>query len=104
MKSIREWMVEKGMISEDDMTRSMYIKGKGGTLEVDPALKSIAKRFVERVRQMGDYRDKPDSEVAEKIHDAIDAVISGVSGTNVSAGSAFDHMNKNNEKVVPEVQ
>lgn len=94
MKSIKEWMKEKGMGSlvEDDMSRSMYVRSKEGSLEVDPVLRSRLSQFVDRIKQMEKYKDLSDLDLAGKIHDAVDAVVADVSGSKISAGSTFDKM------------
>jgi hypothetical protein len=94
MKTIKEWMKEKGIksVMEDSMTKSIYNKTHGGTLEVDPALRMRVDQFINRIRQMKDYSEMGHDDLAIKIHDAVDAVLAGVSGTNVSSSRAFDKL------------
>ena len=104
MKSIREWMVEKGMTSimEDDMNRSLYVRSKEGSLEVDSILRSKVNEFVDRLKKMSQYHDLSDMELANKLHDAVDAVIADVSGSRVSAGKAFDKIYGQDDPIAKE--
>lgn len=105
MKSIREWMIEKGIesVMEDDMSRSLYVRSKEGSLEVDSTLRSKVNEFVDRLRRMSQYRDLSDMELANKLHDAVDAVIADTPGSRISAGKAFDKIYGDEEPIAKEV-
>lgn len=101
MKSIREWMVEKGIV-EDNISKSIYVRSKDGSLEVDSMLRSRMSQFIDRIKQVEKYKDMPKEELANKIHDAVDAVIADVSGTRISASRAFDNLHASDDQIARE--
>jgi hypothetical protein len=103
MKSIKEWMREKGMINEEgDINASNFARFMGGqSFDVDAHLKTLLRQKVESILQMDEFKDKSKSEMLKAFTAAIGAIEAEMSGSTASAskmvGRLGDSQGKQND-------
>ena len=101
MKSIREWMFEKGMISEDDLSTAAVRRSlDGGAMKTDSYLVRRLRPVIQLIRNKVDpdtgkkYGDIEPAEFAKEIEAAVLAVIAGrTSGGNLSVSGTVGKIN-----------
>jgi len=112
MKSIREWMTEKGMVSEDmnklAFSRFMREPGDAGTtMDINTSLKSKLNPKIDEIMKMDDFKDEDPETLLRQIMAVVSARIAGMSGSTLSTSRVVDKMNKlgnNDEPIAQEVR
>jgi hypothetical protein len=112
MKSIREWMKDKGVVSEDmnklAFSRFMREPGDAGTtMELDTSLKSKLNPVIDRIMNMDDFREEDPEKLLRQIMAVVSARLAGMSGSTLSTSRVVDKMNKmdrNDEPIAQEVR
>lgn len=92
MKSVREWMAERGMMREDFDKTAMARYFGSTNVEVDPGLKRELRPKIERIIDMDEYRSIPREEVLEKIKVVMSQIVAEMGGSTVSSRSMADRM------------
>jgi hypothetical protein len=93
MKSIREWMKEKGMIGED-ISSSNFARFMGGTsFDIDVQIKKLLRPRVEQILNMDEYKNLEPGEVFKKIVAAVGAIETEMGGTKGSISSLAKRIN-----------
>lgn len=89
MKSIREWMQEKGI--NEDMTKLAFRNTMGGTsVQVDPNLKNMLKPKIQQI--IKEFEGHDPIELFRGIIGAAGSIISGMAGTKISTDRLFDKL------------
>lgn len=112
MKSIREWMKEKGVVSEDmnklAFSRFMRDPGEGGaTMDINSSLKSKLNPKIDQIMAMDEFKDEDPETLLRQIIAVVSARIAGMSGSTLSTSRVVDKMNKmdrNDEPIAQEVR
>lgn len=92
MKSVREWMAERGIVKED-FDKTAMVRYFGSTnVEVDQGLKRELRPKIERIIDMDEYRSLPREDVLEKIKIVISQIVAEMGGSTVSSRSMADRM------------
>jgi hypothetical protein len=111
MKSIREWMKERGIVSEDmnKMAFSRFMRDPGDagtTMELDTSLKSKLNPVIDRIMKMEEFADEDPETLLRQIMAVVSARLAGMSGSTLSTSRVVDKMNRlgnNDEPIAREV-
>jgi len=87
MKSIREWMQERGMTSEEFDKNAFTRYFGSSTLEVDQRLRRELRPKVERIMDMEKYRSVPREELLGRLNSVVAQVLAEVGGRTFSSRS-----------------
>ncbi|NBT58143.1 hypothetical protein EBT16_05100 [bacterium] len=112
MKSIREWMKEKGMVSEDinKLAFSNFMRepgDTGSTVELNSDLKLKLNRVVDQIAKMDEFKEEDPETLLRQIIAVVAARLAGMSGSTLSTSRAVDKMNRlghNDEPIAQEVK
>jgi len=112
MKSIREWMKEKGIVSEDmnKMAFSRFMRGPGDagtTMSLDTELKSKLNPVIDRIMNDEDFADEDPENLLRQIMAVVSARLAGMTGSSLSTSRVVDKMNKlgqNDEPIAQEAR
>jgi len=116
MKSIKEWMKEKGMISEEgDINASNFARFMGGTFDIDIKIKTMLKPKIIDVMQMEEEKAKKKGEDFNKVEffkkivavvGAIETEMGGTKGSARGLAKDLNDMNKSDpaEQIAQEVK
>lgn len=85
MKSIREWMSEKGMLGEDFDKNAMTRYFGSSSVDIDQNLRRELKPKVERIMDMDEFRSLPREELLQKMKVVVSQVVAEVGGTTATA-------------------
>lgn len=85
MKSIKQWMSEKGMIAEDIDKNAMTRYFGSTTVEVDQDLRRELRPKIERIMDMDEYRSMPKEELLQRMKVAVSQVVAEVGGSTVTS-------------------
>lgn len=100
MKSIKEWMFEKGLLGEefDKSAMSRYLGSD--SVSVDQELRRELKNKVERIMNVIDeYKSVSKEEMLSKLKVAISQVVSGASGNRLTSRGLADKLSDEENKV-----
>lgn len=93
MKSIKEWMKEKGMVNED-LDKSNFARFMGGTsMDIDSQIKVKLRSKIEEIMEMDDFKDLPKDELFKKIVATVSAIVADMSGTKASVSGLTSRLN-----------
>lgn len=112
MKSIREWMKEKGIVNEDmnKLAFSNFMRepgDTGSTVEINSDLKLKLNRVIDQITKMDDFKEEDPETLFRQIMAVVAARLAGMSGSTLSTSRAIDKMNKlghNDEPIAQEVR
>lgn len=112
MKSIKDWMKEKGIFSEDmnklAFSRFMRDPGDAGTtMSLDTDLKSKLNPVIDRIMKDEDFAEEDPENLLRQIMAVVSARLAGMSGSTLSTSRVVDKMNKlgnNDEPIAREVR
>lgn len=85
MKSIREWMLERGLVNEELDRNAMARYFGSTTVEVDQNLRRELKPKIERIMDMDEFRSMPKEEMLQKIKVVVSQVVAEVGGSTATA-------------------
>jgi len=88
MKSIKEWMSEKDMISEDFDKNALQRYFGSTQIEVDQNIRKELRPKIERIMDMDEYKVLPKEELLQKFKAVIVHIVGGMSGTTLNSRSA----------------
>lgn len=110
MKSIREWMKDKGIVSEDmnkmAFSRFMREPGESGsTMDINSTIKSKLNPKIDQIMAMDEFKDEDPETLLRQIIAVVSARIAGMSGSTLSASRVVDKMNRGvDEPIAQEVR
>lgn len=85
MKSIKEWMSEKGMVNEDFDKNAMTRYFGSSTVDVDQNLRRELKPKVERIMDMDEFRSLAKEDLLQKMKVVVSQIVAEVGGTTATA-------------------
>lgn len=85
MKSIKEWMSEKGMVSEDFDKNAMTRYFGSSTVDVDQNLRRELKPKIERIMDMDEFRSLAKEDLLQKMKVVVSQIVAEVGGTTATA-------------------
>lgn len=107
MKSIREWMKEKGIVSEaeDSLNPNYFAKIMGGqTFKVDTDLRAKFRSKVNDILNDEEFKGKSKLENLREFMAVISALISDMEGTTGSVRKLAGAMNDPSDQIAQEVK
>jgi ribosomal protein S13 len=98
MRSIRDWMAERGMLGEDFDKRSMMRHLGSSTVDVDLNLRRELKPKVMRIMDMDEYKSMPKDELLDRLKVVVSNIVSEMGGRKFTsrrlAGNLSDDENE----------
>jgi hypothetical protein len=112
MKSIKEWMKDKGIVCEDmnKLAFSRFMRGPGDagtTMSIDTELKSKLNSVIGNIMKDEDFADEDPENLLRQIMAVVAAKLAGMTGSSISTSRVVDKMNKlghNDEPIAQEVR
>jgi hypothetical protein len=93
MKSIKEWMKEKGLVNED-LDKSNFARFMGSTsMDIDSQIKVKLRSKIEEIMELDDFKDLPKDELFKKIVATVSAVVADMSGSKASISGLTSRLN-----------
>lgn len=93
MKSIKEWMKEKGLVNED-LDKSNFARFMGSTsMDVDTKIKTKIRGKIEEIMEMEDFAEMPKDELLKKIITVVSALVADMGGTKASISGLTSRLN-----------
>lgn len=100
MKSIKEWMSERGLLGEDFGKNAMSRYLNSSSVSVDQELRRELKNKVERiVNIMDEYKSVSKEKMLNKLKVVISQVVSGASGNRLTSRGLADRLSDEENKV-----
>lgn len=85
MKSIREWMLENGVVSEDFDKNSTARYFGSSSVDVDQNLRRELKPKVERIMDMEEFKSLPKDELLNKLKVVVSQIVAEVGSTTATS-------------------
>lgn len=107
MKSIREWMKEKGLAEDvDQINRNQFANFMGGqTFKVNTDLKSKLRSKINDILNDEEFKDKDKIEIMREFMAVISMMLSDLEGTSGSTGKVAGILNRDaSEKIAQEAK
>lgn len=92
MKSIKDWMSEKGVVGEDFDKGSMSRYFGSTTIDVDQNLRRELKPKIDRIMDMEEYRSIPKNDLLNKLKVVISQIVADLGGTKFTSRSVADKL------------
>lgn len=92
MKSIKQWMYERGMISEDVDAVALSRYHGAGQVEIDQTLRRELRPKVERIMDMDEYKSMSRDELLTKIKTVVSQLVAGVGGRMLGTRGLADKL------------
>lgn len=99
MRSIKEWMFEKGLLGEDFDKNSMSRYFGSTTIEVDQGLRRELKPKIERIMDMDEYKAMPKDEMLKKIKVVVSQAVADLGGSRLTSRGLADRLGDDENSV-----
>ena len=101
MKSIREWMKEKGMVRED-LDPSLTVRMTGSQLETENDIRAILKQAYEKIKRLDKYKEMPKEQLLDEMQDALMLLVAEIKGNRSSTMGAVRKINQSDDPIARE--
>jgi len=85
MKSIKQWMSERCMVTEDTDKNAMARYFGSAQVEVDQDLRRELRPKIERIMDMDEYRSMPKEELLQRMKVVVSQVVAEVGGSTATS-------------------
>lgn len=85
MKSIKQWMSERGVVTEDIDKNAMSRYFGSAQVEVDQDLRRELRPKIERIMDMDEYRTMPKEELLQRMKVVVSQVVAEVGGSTATS-------------------
>lgn len=99
MRSIKEWMSERGLLGEDFGKNAMSKYLNSSSVSVDQELRRELKNKVERIMNMDEYKSVSKEDMLNKLKVVTSQVVSGASGNRLTSRGLADRLSDEENKV-----